>query len=73
MTMKDWIKRLDDFIRIDGSKLLENAGRVTQLEASTKAQLEFEKFKAKTKDELSNAELDFLESLRSTQKMLKDK
>jgi len=73
MTMKDWIARLDDFIKMDGSQLLKNAGKVTSLEAEAKAALEFEKYKAKTKDELSSAELDFLESMKDTQKKLKGK
>jgi hypothetical protein len=71
MTMKDWIERLDDFIRMDGSKLLENAGRISRLEAAEKAELEYEKYKAKMKDELSQVELDFLDSIKDTQKKLK--
>ena len=73
MTMNDWIARLDDFIEMSGSELLKNAGKVSRLEAVTKAQLEFEKYKIKTKDELSKAELDFLDSIKKTQKRLEGK
>jgi len=73
MTMKDWISRLDDFIKMSGSELLENAGKVSHLEATTKAKLEFEKYKEKAKNELSRAELDFLESIKQTQKRLEGK
>ena len=73
MTMNDWITKLDDFIKMSGSELLKNAGKVSHLEAVTKAQLEFEKYKAKTKDDLSKAELDFLESMKQAQKKLEGK
>ena len=42
MYMNDWIKKLDDFIKLSGSELLENSGKVSHLEATTKAMLEFE-------------------------------
>jgi len=70
MKMSDWINRLDDFIKMSGSELLKSAGKISRLEGVTKAQLEFEKYKAKTKDELSKAELDFLDSIKKTQKKL---
>ena len=73
MTMKDWTSRLDDFIKMSGSELLENAGKVSHLEASTKAKLEFETYKEKAKNELSRAELDFLESIKQTQKRLEQR
>jgi len=73
MYMSDWIKRLDDFITMSGSELLKNAGKVSHLEATTKAQLEFEAYKQKTKDELSQAELDFLESIKTAQRRLEGK
>jgi hypothetical protein len=73
MYMNDWIKRLDDFITMSGSELLQNAGAVNHLEASTKAQFEFEKYKQKTKDELSRAELEFLESIKAAQKKIEKK
>jgi len=73
MTMKDWIVRLDDFIKVDGSMLLENAGSVSHIEAVVKAHIEYDKYREKTKDELSPAELDFLDNIKNTQKQLKEK
>lgn len=70
MYMSDWIKKLDDFIKLTGSELLENAGKVGHLEATTKALLEFEKYKEQTKNELSGIELDFLENMKKVQKKL---
>ncbi len=73
MYMKDWIRQLDMFITMSGSELLQNAGRVSHMEAETKALLEYEKYKAKSADELSPAELDFLESMKKAQKKLEGK
>lgn len=70
MYMSDWIKKLDDFIKLSGSELLENAGKVSHIEATTKAMLEFEKYKEKIKNDLSGVELDFLENIKNTQKKL---
>ena len=70
MYMSDWITKLDDFIKMSGSDLLQDSGRVSHFEAVTKAQLEFERYKAKTKDELTQVEKDFLENIKSTQKKL---
>ena len=58
---------------MSGSELLQNSGNVTHLEATTKAQLEFEKYKAKSRDDFSKAELDFLDSIKKTQKQLEPK
>jgi len=73
MTMNDWIARLDDFIKMSGSELLKNAGKVSHLEAATKAEMEFEEYKSRIKDDLSKAELDFIDSLKKTQKQLEGK
>lgn len=73
MYMSDWITKLDDFVRMSGSKLLQNAGKISHEEATTKALLEFERYKQKIKDELSEAEQDFLGNIKQTQKRLENK
>lgn len=44
MTMEDWIAKLDDFIKLDGSKILQNAGVISSKMAEEKAKLEYEKY-----------------------------
>ena len=73
MYMKDWIQKLDDFIKMSGSELLQNAGSISHEQAKIKAELEFEKYKDKNKDELSKVEQDFLESIKVAQKTLEEK
>ena len=73
MTMKDWIAKLDDFIKMTGSELLDNPGKITKLEAENKALAEYAKYKETIKDELSEVEKHFLESVKRTQKQLEKK
>ena len=73
MYMKDWIEKLDDFIKMSGSELLQHAGKISHEQAKIKAELEYEKYRQKQKDELSKVELDFLESIKETQKLLEGK
>ncbi len=73
MTMKDWIAKLDDFIKMTGSELLENPGKISKLEAENKALAEYAKYRETIKDELSEVEKHFLESVKQTQKQLEKK
>lgn len=73
MTMKDWIAKLDDFIKMTGSELIENPGKISKLEAENKALAEYAKYKETIKDELSEVEKHFLESVKQTQKQLENK
>lgn len=73
MAMKDWITKLDDFIKMTGSELLENPGKVSKLEADNKALVEYAKYKETIKNELSEVEKHFIESVKETQKQLEKK
>ena len=73
MTMKYWIAKLDDFIKMTGSELLENPGKISKLEAENKALAEYAKYRETIKDELSEVEKHFLESVKQTQKQLEKK
>lgn len=70
MYMKDWISKLDDFIKMSGREILQNAGTISKLDADNKALAEFAKFKERTKNELSPVEQDFVDSLKSAQKQI---
>jgi hypothetical protein len=70
MYMKDWIGKLDDFIKMSGSELLDNAGKISHEEAKVKAELEYEKYKERSKDQLTRVERDFIEHVKTAQKKL---
>ncbi len=46
MTMRAWIAKLDDFLRLSDRELLDHAGKITAEAAKAKAELEFDRFKA---------------------------
>ncbi len=45
MNMRDWIQKLDDFLKLSEKKVLINAGKTSHEQALKKAQVEFEKYK----------------------------
>jgi hypothetical protein len=71
MYMKDWIERVDDFVRMTGNNILQNAGTVSHMQALEKANAEYEKYKEKMKNELSEGEKHFIKQIESTAKKLK--
>ena len=46
MTMRDWIVKLDEFLKISGRKLLDHAGRISAEQAKTKAEIVYAKYRA---------------------------
>ena len=73
MTMGAWIEKLDDFIKMTGTELLNNPGKISKLEADNKALAEYAKYRESIKHELSEVERHFLESVKKTQKEIENK
>ena len=59
MTMRDWIAKLDDFLRMGDRDILSHAGTISHEQALKKAELEFEKFRALALEKPSPVEKDF--------------
>ena len=72
MYMKDWINILDDFLRISRKDILTHAGKISAKLAKKKADTEYDKFKERTKDDLSPVEIHFLENFERERKRLSD-
>lgn len=70
MYMKDWINILDDFLRISRKDILTHAGKISAKLAKEKADYEYDKFKKRTKNNLSPVEIHFLENFEREQKRL---
>ena len=70
MYMKDWINILDDFLRISRKDILTHAGKISAKLAKEKADHEYDKFKERTKNNLSPVEIHFLENFEREQKRL---
>ena len=71
MYMKDWMARLDDFLKMTGKDILSHAGTISHEKAIQKVNEEYLSYKEKTKNELSRVEEDFIEHLEAEAKMLK--
>lgn len=73
MTMADWVAKLDDFLHMSDSEVLQNAGSISHEMAIEKAKSEYDKYRKQNSDELSQVEKDFLDSVKKTQKMIEGK
>jgi hypothetical protein len=70
MTMKDWAEHLDKILTMSGEKLLQGTGSVGHEIAIEKATTEYKKYQQKT---LSEAEKNYLESLKILENKTKNK
>ncbi|WP_303045481.1 virulence RhuM family protein [uncultured Duncaniella sp.] len=73
MYMKDWIQKLDDFLKLSGKELLTHAGSVSAEVAKLKANEEYDKFRERAQYKLSPVEIHFLEVFEAEQKRLRAK
>lgn len=64
MYMRDWIAKLDDFLRLGDRSVLSHAGKVSHEKALRKAEAEFEKFRLSQLNEASRVERDFEKAMK---------
>jgi hypothetical protein len=62
MTMNDWIKKLDDFLRVSDRELLSHSGKITHNKALKKAHEEYEKFRQNALTQPTKVEEHFIEA-----------
>ncbi len=46
MTMRDWIAKLDEFLKLSEHELLDHAGKITSAQAQAKAEVEYSTYRA---------------------------
>ncbi|WP_422330008.1 virulence RhuM family protein [Thiothrix eikelboomii] len=68
MYMKDWAARLDDFLRLTGRELLDNAGTISHQQALQKAEQEYEKYRQARLAEAQQVDRDFEKVIKSLPK-----
>ncbi|MCZ2085313.1 MAG: virulence RhuM family protein [Flavobacteriales bacterium] len=71
MYMKDWIEVLDGFIKMSRQDVLTHAGKISAEIAQRKALAEYEAYKSKSENELSEVEKQFIASIEQADKKLK--
>lgn len=69
MYMKDWISKLDDFLRLSEHEILTHAGKITHQDALTHANTEFDKFIKNNLEEKSAVEIDFEKNLQELEQI----
>jgi hypothetical protein len=73
MYMRDWVGKLDEFIKLSGNNILDHLGTISHQQALEKANVEYEKYKEQTKNDLSETEKHFINQLQSKAKTIKAK
>ena len=63
MYMKDWIETIDDYLKMTRREILTTKGSVSHKQAIEKAHEEYDKYKNKQDELLSNVEKDFVRTI----------
>ncbi len=73
MYMRDWISKLDDFLKLSDREILSHAGTVSHEQALAKARQEYERFHREHLDDPSPVEGHFVEAVKKLKHMEKSK
>ncbi len=71
MYMVDWIRQLDTFLNMTNKEILQHSGTISHQQAIEKAHSEYEIYKEKIKNRITQVEKDFIKQLDSETKGLK--
>jgi len=69
MMMKDWITKLDDFLKLGDREVLSHAGRVSHETALAKAYQEYQKYHTKELKKISPVEAHFMEAVAKAKQL----
>ncbi len=69
MYMKDWIAKLDEFLKVSERDILTHAGKISHEAALEKARIEYEKFRKKALEEPSPVERHFIEAVKEVREL----
>lgn len=69
MTMRDWVSKLDDFLKLSDHELLNHSGKISHEEALKKAHIEYEKYRKNLLKEPTEVEKHFIDAEREFKKL----
>ena len=69
MTMRDWIAKLDEFMRISGRKLLDHAGQISAEQARLKAENEYERYRKLLDAQPQRIDAEFEKAAKALKKL----
>jgi hypothetical protein len=73
MTMRDWITKLDEFLKLSEHELLDHAGKITAEQAKMKAELEYDHYRKFVDAQPRAVDLDFEKTVADLKKLPKPK
>jgi len=73
MTMRMWIEKLDELLKISGRELLDHAGRISAEMARVKAEREYDRYRALADAWPRQVDVDFEQAAKQVQKLPRPK
>ncbi len=73
MTMRDWIVKLDEFLKLSELQLLDHVGKITAEQAKMKAELEYDQYRKLLNAQPRGVDLDFEKAVSELKKLPKPK
>ena len=73
MTMRAWIAKLEEFLKISGREVLDHAGQITAEQAKTKAESEYDRYRQLLDAQPRTVDLDFEKTVSALKKLPKPK
>jgi hypothetical protein len=73
MTMRNWIEKLDEFLKISGRELLNHAGKISAETARARAEREYDRYHALGDAQPRPVDADFEQAAKQLQKLTKRK
>lgn len=73
MTMRDWITKLDEFLKISGRQLLDHAGKITAESARAKAELEYARYRTLLDAQPRRVDAEFEKAAKELKKLPRPK
>src|ERR1019366_7802375 len=71
MTMRDWIEKLDEFLKLSEHELLDHAGKITAEQAKLKAELEYDRYRKLLDAQPRAVDLEFDKAVMELKKLPK--
>jgi hypothetical protein len=73
MTMRDWITKLDEFLKLSEHELLDHAGKISAEQAKMKAELEYGRYRVFLDSQPRAVDFDFEQAASELKKLPKPK
>jgi len=73
MTMRDWITKLDEFLKLSGRDLLTHAGTISADDAKAKSEREYEQYRSFIDAQPRRVDADFDQATKDIQKLPRPK